>query len=175
MSDAASEPVSPPDVAERTTVWRAVGHVGWWIFVVAQLMSSVPGFGGMPSRYGWTSYTPLTDAGTGWADSTPFDSGFSDANVLSTVAVVALIVTIVAALGEAISYRRWTFGGLVTVAAPVVGGALVMAGIGAQHGELWSGVYLRPMLAALIVLLGVAIREVWSRRLAPAAVAARNR
>lgn len=181
MSESTSEPASRPVVRRSPTTWRAVGHIAWWIFVVAQLMASGPGFGGLPGRYapylpnsGWTAYTPLTDAGTGWATSGPFTAGFTDANVLATTAAVALLVTIVAAFGEAVTYRSWATGGL-TVAAPVIGGALVFVAIAAQRGDIWGGVYLRPMLAALIVLLGVAIREVWSRGFAPAAVASRRR
>ncbi|WP_298446718.1 hypothetical protein [Gordonia sp. (in: high G+C Gram-positive bacteria)] len=57
---------------------------------------------------------------------------------------------------------RWG-SGIVTVAAPAVGGALVsMASCGGIGDVLLS-----PELLFALVLAGVAIREIWSRALAP--------
>lgn len=54
------------DRLRRVGVAKVAGHVSWWVFVVARLMSevSLTVGGGMPrsyADYSWTAYTPLTD------------------------------------------------------------------------------------------------------------------
>ena len=138
-----------------------VGHVSWWVFVVTALFNRGP-MGSGPRRYadyvpvqdrGWTAYTPLT----GSLHSPPSD-GFTALNILSTLTVVAAVITVAAAVAEGLLGRRWMTG-LLTVGAPLLGGALVLV---ASHGGF--GDWYLLLVAALC---GVAIREVWSRAFAP--------
>ncbi|ALG85009.1 hypothetical protein [Gordonia phthalatica] len=155
-----------------TRIARVVGHTAWWLFVVTQVMKDAPAATGLPSRY--RAYTPLTDAGwTAYTPLTSSSSDFTDVNALATVSIVAILACVVAAVVEAFVDRRWLTG-LFTVAAPIVGGALVVVGVESQYGGVWSDIWLRPMLAAGLVLLGVAVREIWARGFAPAAVAGRR-
>lgn len=157
---------------------RVTGHVGWWVFVVARLMSEL-GLtmgGGLPRRYadygadsvfgtglgqadfGWTAYEPLTDRPP---------SGLSDpfyaSNVLATVTVAALAVAVIAALFEAVLGRRWLLG-VGTVLAPVIGAVIILTALYERAGYLGSGYLDLPVLVVFaLVLLGIAIREVWSR------------
>ncbi|OBB88036.1 hypothetical protein A5779_32355 [Mycolicibacterium peregrinum] len=170
------------DRLRRVGVARVVGHVSWWIFVVARLMSEL-GLtmgGGMPRRYadysadsifgsglgqadyGWTAYEPLTDRPPS-ALADPFYS----ANIIVTVSVAALAVTVIAALVEAVLGRRW-LSGAGTVLAPIIGAAIILTALYERAGFLGGGqLDLPPLLVFLLVLLGIATREVWSRALAP--------
>ncbi|MGC7224588.1 hypothetical protein RBA13_22795, partial [Mycobacteroides abscessus subsp. massiliense] len=128
-------------------------HVSWWVFVVARFMSEL-GLtmgGGLPRRYadygegsifgtglghgdfGWTAYEPLTDRPP---------SGLSDplhaANIIATVSVAALAVTVIAALVEAILGRRWLLGAG-TVIAPVTGAAIILTALYERAGYLGGG------------------------------------
>nr|WP_212763414.1 hypothetical protein [Gordonia araii] len=154
-------------------VTRVVGHVGWWTFVVACLLVRSPS-SGQPRRYadylpvgdsGWTAYVPLTDAVAGM----PPD-GFAANNALTTVAMLAAVVTVVAAVTEAWLGRDWLTGAL-TCLTPVIGGFLVAAGadggIGNHRLDWW--------VVLVLVLVGVAVREVWSRGLAPTRLAPGDR
>lgn len=162
-------------------VARVAGHVSWWVFVVARLMSGLGlTMGGMPRRYadynadsifgsglggadyGWAAYTPLTDRPPS-ALADPFDS----ANIISTVAFIALTVTVIAALVEAVLARRWLVGAA-TVLAPVVGAVIILIALYERVGFIGGGHFgLRPLVVFVLVLFGVAVREVWSRVLAP--------
>ncbi|MBM7369463.1 hypothetical protein [Gordonia hydrophobica] len=159
---------SPPFVvSSRLRGVRALGHVCWWIFVVTRILPENPATGGMPRRY--ADYLPLTRGDHGWTAYSPLASpGFVDLNILATASLIAFVVTVGAALVEAVLCRRWV-PGILTVVAPVVGGAIVAVGSAARYGGVWDGVWLRPALAAGIVLIGVAVREVWARGRAPAA------
>lgn len=161
---------------------QVTGHVCWWVFVVARLMSEL-GLtmgGGMPRRYadysadsvfgsglgqsdfGWTAYEPLTDR-----PSSGLSDPFCAANIISTVAVAALAITVIAAMAEAALGRRW-LRGVGTVLAPVVGAAIILTALYERAGFLGGGhLDLPPLLVFALVLLGVAVREVWSRVLAP--------
>ncbi|GED96430.1 hypothetical protein [Gordonia crocea] len=147
---------------------RIVGHVGWWVFVVACLFRRSVDGGGIPRRYadylpaedfGWTAYVPLTDSATGIPD-----DGFAALNTLATITVVALAVTVLAALAQAWLGRDWPTGAI-TVVTPLLGGyAVLVAGHGGVGGHRFSWWILFGL-----ALLGVAIREVWSRGFAPSA------
>ncbi|MGV0740707.1 hypothetical protein ABQF35_30590 [Mycobacterium syngnathidarum] len=161
---------------------HVTGHVSWWTFVVARLMSEL-GLtmgGGMPRRYadysdgslfgsglgsadyGWTAYEPLTNR----PPSVLADPFFS-ANVIATVALIALAVTVIAAVVEAVLGRRWWVGAG-TVLAPVVGAAIILTALYERAGFLGGGhVDLPPLVVFVLVLFGVAVREVWSRVLQP--------
>lgn len=174
------------DRIRRMRVARAVGHVSWWLFVVARLMSE-PGWtmGGMPRRYadysdgslfgsglgsadyGWTAYEPLTTR-------TPsaFADPFFAANIITTVMLIALAATVIAALVEAILGRRWRVGAA-TVLAPVIGAAIILTALYERSGFLGGGhLDLPPLVVFVLVLFGVAVREVWSRAIAPRLFAA---
>ncbi len=155
------------------------GAVSWWVFVVARLMTeknSAPLNFGLPRRYadydesifgvglghkdfGWTAYEPLTDHPLALND------GFFIVNVLSTVAVVALAITTIAAVVEAISVARWP-AGIVTILAPIIGAAIILSALHYGTG-FGGGLELSLLVVFALVLLGVAIREVWSRLWAP--------
>ncbi|OBI66152.1 hypothetical protein A5664_14735 [Mycolicibacterium fortuitum] len=164
-------------------VARVTGHVNWWVFVVARLMSelgltmggqmprryadyagdSIFGTGlGVRGDYGWTAYTPLTDGPpTGLSDP------FFETNVLSTISIVALAVTTIAAVVEAVLARRW-LSGAGTVLAPVIGAAIILTALHERSGYLGGGRLELPLFVVFVlVLLGVAVREVWSRVLEP--------
>ncbi|MFT3715430.1 MAG: hypothetical protein QM774_05635 [Gordonia sp. (in: high G+C Gram-positive bacteria)] len=158
------------DGRHRTLVFvRATGHVAWWIFVLSAVFT-VPALGAtvmMPRRY--ADYLPSDGADLGWTAYTPLhgelmlsSSAFSVSNTFATLALVALGVVVLAAVAEAIVGGRWGTG-IATVAAPVIGAVLVYLGVNGG----WGGVFLRPELVFALVLAGVAIREVWSRALAP--------
>ncbi|MFT4200486.1 hypothetical protein [Gordonia sp. (in: high G+C Gram-positive bacteria)] len=127
---------------------RAAGHVGWWVFVVSALFTcfAQSPVSGMPRRY--ADYLP--------------DDGFDEGNTFAMLMLAAALVVLMAAVAEAILGKRWE-PGLLTIGAPIVGGALItvvaLGGIGDARFSLW--------LLFALTLLGVAIREVWSRALAP--------
>lgn len=173
--------------AAEPSAWRfhtarlshVTGHVSWWVFVVARLMSDLGLMvGGMPRRYadytadsifgsglgqtdyGWTAYVPLTDQPT----SPPTDY-FSTANIIATVTVVAVAVTVIAAVAEAIAAGRWP-AGVLTILAPIAGAAIVLTALYARTG-LAGDLQLNLVTVFVLVLLGVMVREVWSRVWAP--------
>lgn len=153
-------------------VARVTGDVLWWVFVVARLISEMTSFG-LPRRYadydesifgvglgqgdfGWTAYEPLTDQPPS-ALADPFYS----ANIIATVAAVALAVSVLAAVVEAVAVRRW-LAGLATILTPVVGAGVILAALYYR-----SGVALNLVAVLVLVLFGVGVREVWSRAWAP--------
>ncbi|MEU1210805.1 hypothetical protein [Nocardia sp. NPDC005825] len=128
---------------------HVTGHVCWWVFVVATLW---PG----STDVGWTSYGDMPRR---YADYVPSD-GFCTA---SPIAAVAFLVLIIAAAVEAASVGR-LIPGLMTVGTPFVA-AIVIWTVNPStcggHGD--SAVF--PALP--IVLLAIALREVWARAFAP--------
>lgn len=154
------------DRLRRVRVARVVGHVSWWVFVVARLMSDWGlATGGMPRRYadyGWSAYEPLTDR-----PPSGISEHFFNTNVIATVAVAALAATVIAAVVEAILCRRWLLGAG-TVLAPVTGAAIILTALYERAGYLGGGQLHLPLLTVfMLVLLGVAVREVWSRGVVP--------
>jgi hypothetical protein len=148
---------------------KTIGDAAWWVFVVARLMSQ---FGlmlmGVPSRYtgllgsggGWTSYTPITDRPASlWND------GLYEANALTVIALAGLAVTVVAAVVLAIHSRRW-IAGIVTVAAPVIGAAIILFALEQRAGDLGGNMDLPLLVVFVLVLLGVAVRAYGGRALA---------
>lgn len=160
---------------------HVTGDVAWWVFIVGRLMSELAwGFGGLPRRYadyggdslfgaglgrgdyGWTAYEPLTDKPPSVLTDTMLN-----ANIVSVIAVVALAVTVIAAVVEAVAHRRWRTG-VLTVVAPVVGAAIILAVLYERDGYLGGGGLDLPLLVVFaLVLLGVGVREMWSRVWAP--------
>jgi hypothetical protein len=151
---------------------RSVGHGAWWIFVVATLFAGgitwtgVSRYGNyigatsFTEEYGWTAYTGLTDSPVGIANfaGSSYDP-WSDPELWSAIAFGAVLV---AAVVEAISARD-VVPGIVTVAAPCVGLGLLLV---VTPGVLDS-VQLGTMTTIGVVLVAVAVREVWARRFAP--------
>lgn len=157
-------------------VARIVGDSSWWVFVVARLMAEINSFG-IPRRYadydeaifgvglghsdfGWTAYEPLTDRAP-----SPVTDFFYSVNLVSSVTIVALVVTVIAAVVEAVAVGRWP-AGVATILTPVAGAGVILTALYYRSG-LAGGP--QPSLAAVfvLVLLGVAIRETWSRVWAP--------
>lgn len=170
------EPTSRRYLTAR--VARVTGDASWWVFVVARLMAEMTSFG-LPRRYadydesifgiglgqgdfGWTAYEPLTDQ----PPSTLADPFYS-ANVVSSVAVAALAVTVIAAVVESVTVGRWP-AGVATILTPVVGAGVILTALYYRSGFA-SELQLNLTVVLVLVLLGVAVREVWSRVWAPRA------
>ncbi|WP_285034588.1 hypothetical protein [Mycolicibacterium sp. lyk4-40-TYG-92] len=159
---------------------QVTGAVSWWVFVVARLMTEMNSAAlnsGLPRRYadydgsifgvglghkdfGWTAYEPLTNH-----PPSPLNDVFFVANVIASVAVVALVITAIAAVVEAVSVARWP-AGIATILAPITGAAVILTALHYGTG-FGSGLQLNLLIVFALVLLGVAIREVWSRVWAP--------
>ncbi|QRY48481.1 hypothetical protein JVX93_07700 [Mycolicibacterium boenickei] len=154
---------------------RIVGDSSWWVFVVARLMAEMNSFG-LPRRYadydesifgvglgrsdfGWTAYEPLTD------QPSPITDFFYSLNLVSSVTVVALAVTVIAAVVEAFAVSRWP-AGVATILTPVAGAGVILAALFYRSGFA-GGLQLNLGVVLALVLLGVAIRETWSRAWAP--------
>lgn len=159
---------------------HVTGAVSWWVFVVARLMTemnSAAWSSGLPRRYadydesifgvglghkdfGWTAYEPLTDH-----PPSALNDGFFIVNVIASVAVAALAITAIAAVVEAISVARWP-AGIATILAPIAGAAIILSALHYGTG-FGGGLQLNLLIVFALALLGVAIREVWSRVWAP--------
>lgn len=147
---------------------RILGHCAWWIFVVATL------FAGGITWTGVDRYVPFVPVlhGAGWIDIPSTDAPVAIVDFAGTaydpgvdpeiVSVVAFVVVLIAATVEAISVRQ-VLPGMATVAAPCVALGLLLL---ATPGVLQS-VSLDTLATMGIVLIAVAVREVWARRFAP--------
>ncbi len=163
------------DAVVRGRSWsRVIGHVGWWVFVVSALFAmaaeAAAGPTGprryadyLPADAGWTAYSPgeapgAESLGRPWRGPL-FDDPIVAGNVCATVALVAIVVVVLAAVAEAIAGRQPGAAGVrravVTVAAPILGGTLVA--LGATGGV--GGLPLRWPLLFALVLAGIAVRE----------------
>jgi hypothetical protein len=121
---------------------------------------SILGVGLGHNDYGWVGYVPLTDR-----PPSPVTDFFYSTNVVSTVAVAALAVSVIAAVIEAVAVGKWPIG-VATILAPVVGAAVILTALYYRSG-FGGELQLNLFIALVLVLLGVAIREVWSRAWAP--------
>lgn len=171
--DSAGDPDGAQVLDGRVRWARGIGDASWWVFVVGALFgfASLSGaLGGMPARYGdygWTAYTPLSDGLL-----TMSSPGLSDANAIAIVTLIAVNVTVIAAVAEgALSRNRRT--GIAIVASAVVGSGVVV--FAAYLGDPWNGGFaLRPALLFPIVLVGIAVRELgirWARANHPGSIA----
>ncbi|MEZ0363701.1 hypothetical protein ACAG26_08355 [Mycobacterium sp. pUA109] len=131
-------------------VSRVLGHVGWWVFIVGRLLGELPAGAVLPRRY---------------ADPAPAD-GFCVANVLVAAAWIALVIVVIAAIVDAVLLRRWWFG-LATAAAPFLGAVIVLFALHERAGSAGGSLQLGSITTAVLVLLGIAVREVWSRSVVP--------
>lgn len=156
---------------------HGTGAVSWWVFVVARLMAEMNSVdSGLPRRYAdyneslfgvglghndfdWTAYEPLTHPPS------PLNDVFFTANVIAGIAVVALAITAIAAVVEAISVARWP-AGIATILAPITGAAVILTALYYGTG-FGGGLQLNLPIVFTLVLVGIAIREMWSRVWAP--------
>ncbi|PZU01675.1 MAG: hypothetical protein DI630_11470 [Gordonia sp. (in: high G+C Gram-positive bacteria)] len=159
---------------------RITGHVSWWVFVVVTLFAGgitwtgASEYLGPASGTGWSgnrqAYSeikaPVAIAnftGTSSFDANPWPgSGADPWTQLEVLSVIAFAVVIIAAVIEAVSSRQ-VVPGIVTVAAPCVAFGLLLL---ATPGVLDS-VRFGTMQTLGVVLVAVAVREVWARRFAP--------
>ena len=151
---------------------RITGHVSWWVFVVVTLFA-----GGIT----WTGASEYLGpaSGTGWSGNrqaySEIKAPVAIANFTGTssfehdpwtqlevLSVIAFAVVIIAAVIEAVSSRQ-VVPGIVTVAAPCVAFGLLLL---ATPGVLDS-VRFGTMQTLGVVLVAVAVRELWARRFAP--------
>jgi hypothetical protein len=162
---------------ERQRIARiacVTGHVSWGTFVVGRLMVEMNTVDGLPrchadtlfgtglghfdSGHGWTAYTPLTEGSM-------VSHSFTSTNIIATVTAFALGATVTAAAVEAVAAGRWP-AGIGTILAPVAAAAIIITAL--HCGSTYSGgLQLNPILVFVLVLAGVAMREVWSRGFAP--------
>ena len=148
------------------------GHVAWWVFVVVTLFAGGITWTGASEYLGPTS-------GTGWSGNRQAYSeitapvaiaNFTGASSfehdpwtqLEVLSVTAFAVVLLAAVIEAIASRQ-VVPGIVTVAAPCVAFGLLLS---ATPGVLDS-IQFGTMQTLGVVLVAVAVREVWARRFAP--------
>lgn len=133
---------------------RVTGDVAWWVFVVARLMVEM-------SSYGWTAYTPQTDRLP-----PELHDRVLAADVILACAIGALAIVITTAVIEGIAVGRWP-AGVGTVVAPVIGAAVILAALYERSGNPFGGLQLNLVIVFVLVIVGVAIRQVWSQALAP--------
>ena len=152
---------------------RVTGDTSWWVFVVGVLIAEIYSFG-LPRRYAdyeesifgvglgqgdaaWTGYEPLTD------QPSPVIDFFYSANAVASAAALALVLTVIAAVVEAVAVGRWPVG-VASILAPVAGAGIILATLRYRHGvDLW----LNLTAVFALVLVGVAVREVGVRGWAP--------
>lgn len=108
--------------------------------------------------FGWTAYTPLTDLPRRYADYAPSD-GFSSTE---TISLIAFCLLVLAALVEAVAAGR-VLPGITTIAIPFATATLIWYALPRGH-ETFT---LAPIPALFVILMAVAIRELWERRFAP--------
>lgn len=150
------------------TAARNTGHIAWWVFVVATLFAGGVTWLGLGEEApfstrttGWTSYTPLTDYPVSIANlagPAPYE-WWTEPEVF---AALAFAVVVLAAAVEAIAVRQLV-PGVVTIAAPLV--ALVILIF--VTPTVFTSFELTKIPTMALVLLAVAVREVWARRFAP--------
>lgn len=157
---------------------HGAGAVSWWVFVVARLMIEVNSFG-VPRRYA-TGCADVSIFGvdlgrndTGWAIFSPLAdpivpiSPFDDMNLLAGSTLTALAMTEISAVIEAVAVRRWP-AGVLTIVTPIIGAAIILCTL--DYSVYGSTPQLNATVVFMLVLLGVAVREVWSRVWAPRAL-----
>ncbi|MCU1647804.1 MAG: hypothetical protein JWN03_8079 [Nocardia sp.] len=127
--------------------------------MAAMLGGGITWFGsGAEDDFGWDAYTPLTDVPRRYADYLPSD-GFDQMGPISLIGFCLLVLT---ALAEAVAVRKFA-AGAITVTVPFAAAVLIWYALPSGH---WN-FHLEPVTALLVVLVAVAIREVWERRFAP--------
>lgn len=155
-------------------VARVIGDAAWWVFVVGALLGEIDGYY-TPRRYadydesifgvglrqgedGWAAYEPLTDMDSRSAAITAMDT-------IAVCTVLALAVTVIAAVVGAVVAGRWP-AGIATIVTPIFGAALILTALHYRSGFA-GGLQLNLIMVLVLVLIGIAAREVWSRAWAP--------
>lgn len=158
-------------------VARVIGDAAWWVFVVGALLGEIDGYAA-PRRYadydetlfgvglgqsdsGWTAYEPLTDMSSRSAAITAMDT-------IAVCTVIALATAVIAAVVGAVAAGRWP-AGIATIVTPIFGAALILTALHYRSGFV-DGLQLNMIVVFVLVLIGIAAREVWSRAWAPRAV-----
>ena len=156
-------------------VARLAGHAAWWVFVVATLFAGGITWLGNDHEYQhppfllrsdeWMVYSTVPESSQATAEyvdvavALPYE-WWRDGELLS--AAMFVLVMIAAVVEAAAARRLWR--GLITVGAPCV--ALGLLVIATPDTDVES-----DMTAALVlVLVAVAVREVWARCFAPRTV-----
>ncbi|ORM38306.1 hypothetical protein BFL43_00170 [Williamsia sp. 1135] len=150
---------------------RVSGHISWWVFVVATLFAGGINWWGRQSTFaasfaddvGWTIYAPVRTTGSGYIDvqwEQTYDRWWQSPGVYGVIAFVIVVITAVttAFIGGRIA------SGIGTVLVPFAAlGLFVLA-----TPDAVEGVELSTILSMLLVLVAIAIREVWMRAGPPA-------
>lgn len=135
-------------------VSRVVGHAAWWVFVLSIVLQRV-----MVTRVTYEgAYEPVFGTGLGSSGSWARRSywWFESLDALVVISLLALVLVVAAAAVESVSLRGWSTK-LANVAVPLVAAAWIV----------WVNEFLvtaiSVYLVLLLMLLGVALREVWAR------------
>ncbi len=147
--------MSPTATPRRRYLTARIAHVtgdaAWGVFVVARLMAEMSSYG-LPRRYAdYSSGSLFTTVA---------------ADTISACVIGALAVVIIAAVVEAIAIGRWP-AGMGTIAAPVLGAAVILTALYERAGHPFGGLQLNLVIVFVLVLVGVACRQVWSQAFAP--------
>lgn len=151
---------------------RITGHVAWWVFVVVTLFAGGITWTGASEYLGSASGTVWSENRQAYSEITApvAIANFTGASSfehdpwtqLEVLSVTAFAVVLLAAVIEAIASRQ-VVPGIVTIAAPCAAFGLLLL---ATPGVLDS-VRFGTMQTLGVVLIAVAVREVWARRFAP--------
>ncbi|BEK99852.1 hypothetical protein GCM10010198_21830 [Nocardia seriolae] len=138
---------------------QIAGHSAWWVFVVAAMLKGGVTWlsSGEEGPFGWVAYTPIADQPRRYADYLP-SNGFDQ---LGAISLIGFCLLVLAALTEAVAAQRLV-AGIITVAVPFIAATLIWCALPRGH---WN-FYLEPIPALVVILVAVAIREGWERRLA---------
>lgn len=161
---------------KRFNTARLAGHVCWWVFVVATLIAGgvkwlpvgiilgTTGTSCAPPVTGRIAYQPFTsDMPRAYADYLPSD-GWEHAWVSPPMySLVAFLAVMICAVIQAAAMPRVS-AAAVTVLVPILSAAIIAF---ALSDGVWWGFCPSPVNALILTLVGVAIREVWARGVAP--------
>ncbi|RDI69500.1 hypothetical protein DFR76_1011041 [Nocardia pseudobrasiliensis] len=148
----------------------------WWFFVIATLLAGgvtwLGDFAEGGIGHGFLSLCDevaptggwFLDLPQGYAEYLPGDALPAVWASTSLYSLVGFVIVVVAALVEALCARQ-PVAGLITVAVPFLSTALIAV---ARPGG-YGGLVLAPLPAFGLILIAVAIREMWARALAPTA------
>lgn len=148
---------------------RVGGHISWWVFVVATLFAGGINWWDRHSTIaasfaddvGWTMYTPLT--GSGYVDvqwEPTYDHWWQSPGIYG---FIAFVVVVIAAVIDACVGGR-ILPGIITAVVPFAAlGLFVLA-----TPDAIEGVEPDTIVSMLMVMVAIALREVWMRAGPPA-------
>ncbi|MFC8047552.1 hypothetical protein [Nocardia sp. NPDC057353] len=140
---------------------RIAGDAAWWVFVVAGMLG---GLRWMDDRPGWAVMVYIDADSPRYADYLGPAYSETVLTAPSTYAVAGFAVLVGCAVAEAVLLRALPLAAVATVAVPL----LAVLPVAVVCGAWPWGPVTSTFQALLLILLGIAIREVWRRRLAPA-------